>query len=91
MSEWCLMKCYMQYFVYARMVFDEMLHAIFCVCIYTEWVFNAIFCVGITKCLQLVICQAVLHFVIVDFLNVLGTLGLRPIPVKSGMDVLTTR
>jgi hypothetical protein len=46
-------------------------------------VFDAIFCVGITKCLQLVICQAVLYYVIVDFLNVLVTLGLRPISVKS--------
>jgi len=60
-----------------------------------QWVFDEmlyeIFCLGITKCLRLVICQVVLHYVIVDFLHVLGTLGLRPIPIKNGMDVLTTR
>jgi len=52
---------------------------------------HAIFCVGITKCLQPVICQVVPLYVTVVFLHVLGTLGLRLIPPESGMDVLTTR
>jgi hypothetical protein len=50
-----------------------------------------VFCIGTTKCQQIVMRQLYVRYVIVEYLHVQGTLGLRQIALGSSMGVKTTR